>query len=185
MASLPNSQRVTYEEWLQMLELTEVREEVVNGEIRIVPTPLWNHSEIVDRLARRLYAQVDERETAVKASVFGLIVRKSPLTSRVPDLAVFERRTIVEHYGYIHAAPQLAIEVLSPAKTPSKLQEKLADYGSVGVREVWVISPEARTVEVLLLENGQLRRSAVLAEGILKPACFPHVQIDITEIWPD
>jgi hypothetical protein len=36
-----------------------------------------------------------------------------------------------------------------------------------------------------VLEHGQLRRSAVLAEGILKPTCFPHVQIDIAQIWPD
>src|SRR5206468_3628489 len=125
------------------------------------------------------------REVSVKVSVFGLIIRRAPLTSRVPDLAVFERRTIVERDGYIHAAPQLIVEVLSPANTRSEPQEKLADCASLSVPEVWVISPEARTVEILLLENGQLRRSALLAEGILKPTCFPHVQIDIAQIWPD
>ena len=32
---------------------------------------------------------------------FGLVIRKAPLTARVPDLAVFELATIVEQDGYI------------------------------------------------------------------------------------
>src|SRR5438045_1732512 len=100
MASLPNSQRVTYEEWLQMPEVSDAREEVVNGEVRIMPARRWNHSEIVDRIARRINVQVDERDVSVKVSVFELIIRMTPLTSRVPDLAVFQRRTIVERDGY-------------------------------------------------------------------------------------
>src|ERR1041384_4422418 len=165
MASVPNSQRVTYEEWLQMPEVSEGIEEVVDGEIRIMPAPKWNHSEIVDRLARRINVQVDERDVTVKVAVFGLIIRKSPLTSRVPDLAVFERKSIVVRDGYIHTPPQLVVEVLSPANTRLERQEKLADYASLGVPEMWVFSPEARTVEVLVLEHGQFRRSAVLADG--------------------
>jgi Uma2 family endonuclease len=103
----------------------------------------------------------------------------------VPDLAVFERGTIVEVDGYIHSAPQLAVEVLSPAKTRREREEKVDDYAEIGVPEVWVFSPEARNVEILLLENGRLRRSAILAEGLLKPVRFPNVQINIAEIWPD
>ena len=105
MASLPNSNAVTYEEWLRMPEVGDATEEVVNGEIRIMPPPKWKHSEIVDRLAARMWSQVDEREVKVKASQFGLIIRKSPLTSRVPDLAIFDASTMVEQDGYIHSAP--------------------------------------------------------------------------------
>jgi len=53
------------------------------------------------------------------------------------------------------------------------------------VPEVWILSYEARTVEVLYLENGQFIRHAILAEGVLEPKFFPDVQIDIAEIWPD
>ena len=54
-----------------------------------------------------------------------------------------------------------------------------------GVPEAWGISPEAATVEVLTLESGQLRRTALLGEGILKPQAFPRVQVGIARIWPD
>jgi Uma2 family endonuclease len=91
----------------------------------------------------------------------------------------------VHNPGYIHSAPQLAVEVLSPANTRARLTEKLADYASLGVPEVWLVSPEAATVEILLLEDGRLARSAILADGTLEPTRFPHVQIRISEIWPD
>ena len=39
--------------------------------------------------------------------------------------------------------------------------------------------------EVFYLENGSLRQSQVLTEGILKPKRFPGVQVDISGIWPD
>src|SRR6185295_15571088 len=100
---------------------------------------------------------------------FGLIIRRQPLNSRVPDLAVFIKSTIVERDGYIHSAPQLVVEVLCPANTRREREEKLADYASLGVPEVWVVAPEGRTVEVLLLDNGVLRRSQILADGLLTP----------------
>jgi Uma2 family endonuclease len=77
------------------------------------------------------------------------------------------------------------IEILSPSETRKEITEKLRDYESIGVEEVWLVSPEARTVEVLGLQNGRLERVSVLAEGILRPKHFPTVQIDIAEIWPD
>jgi Uma2 family endonuclease len=185
MASLPNSKTVTYEEWLRMPEVSDAIEEVVNGEIRIMPAPSWNHSEIIDNLSHLIAPQVDWRKVKVKASLFNLIIRRQPLTAREPDLAVFHASTIIEQDGRIHSAPQLLVEVLSPANTRPHQKEKLEDYASLGVPEFWVISPEGRTVEVFYLENGELRRHAILADGILKPLHFPDVQINIAEIWPD
>jgi Uma2 family endonuclease len=93
------------------------------------------------------------------------------------------KSSIVEQDGYIHSAPQLIVEVLSPANTRLERAEKLDDYASLGVPEVWIVSPEARTVEVLLLEDGHYRRSQILADGFLQPKLFPGVQLDVARIW--
>jgi Uma2 family endonuclease len=185
MASLPKATQVTYEEWLRMPVVDDAIEEVVNGEIRIMPANKLPHTLTVRRIFKLLDAQFDESKVLVLAMSFGLIVRKSPFTERQPDVAVFDRSTMVEEDGYVHSPPQLAVEVLSPANTRRERQEKLQDYAELGVPEVWVFSPEARNVEVLLLEDGRYRRSAILAEGILKPSRFPDVQIDIAQVWPD
>jgi Uma2 family endonuclease len=185
MASLPKSSTITYEEWLRMPEVTDAIEEVVNGEIRVMPPPKWNHGEVIENLQYILLAQLDRRAFRVRVAEFGLIIRKAPLTSRVPDLAVFELATLVEQDGYIHSAPQLLIEVLSPSNNHREREEKFAGYASLGVPEVWVVLPEARTVEVLYLEDSYLHSDHILARGVLTPKLFPQVAIDIAAIWPD
>src|ERR1035438_8978704 len=104
MASLPNSKTVTYEEWLTLPIVTDQIEEVVNGEIRLMPPNKWNHTCIIEKLRKVLDRQLDEDRFIVVTSNFGLIIRKSPLTSREPELAVFELSTVVERDGYIHSA---------------------------------------------------------------------------------
>ena len=117
--------------------------------------------------------------------MFGLVVRLDPLALRVPDLAVFHADRIVERDGYIHSAPELVVEVLSPANTRSERAAKLQDYESLGVPEVWVVSPEAQTVEILLLnEDRRLITTALLREGQLKPTHFPEASFDFAAIWP-
>jgi Uma2 family endonuclease len=129
--------------------------------------------------------QVNEQEVLVLTTQFGLIIRKRPLTSRVPDLAMFVKREIVEQDGYIHSAPELVVEVLSPANTRAERAEKLRDYETLGIPEVWVLSPEARTFEVLQLLDGKLRTVQVLTQGQLSPQRFPGVSVEVSSIWPE
>ena len=98
---------------------------------------------------------------------------------------MFIETNIVEQDGYIHSPPELVVDVLSPSNTRSERAEKLRDYEEIGVPEVWVLSSEARTVEVLRLENGKLRTVQVVSEGQLRPLRFPEVVVDVPFIWPD
>jgi Uma2 family endonuclease len=183
MASLPKTATVTYGEWLRM-PVTEGREEVVNGEIQIMPAAKAVHAFIVENLLADFMRQLDRTRFHILSGSFGLVIRTAPLTCRVLDLAVFERATEVVIDGYFHSPPQLAVEVLSPSETRRSIGENLRDYESIGLEEVWLISPQAATVEVLLLQDGALRQSQILTEGILKPKHFPGVEIDIAAIWP-
>jgi Uma2 family endonuclease len=181
MAATPKV--ITYEEWLQMPEAEGV-EEVVQGEIRKMPPNKILHADVVENLADLLKAHLDRKTVQVRVSTFGLVIRRDPMTTRVPDIAVFIRKNVVEQDGYIHSAPELVVEVLSPANTRAERTEKLADYESLGVPEVWVVSPEAQTVEVMLFKEGRLGTAALLREGPLTPAQFPGAAIDIASIWP-
>jgi|SRR5215472_3204962 len=181
MAATPKV--LTYEEWLKLPEAEGI-EEVVNGEIRKMPPNKILHADTVENLANLLKAAVDRDSIQVRVSTFGLVIRRDPLTTRVPDIAAFVRDNVVEHDGYIHSAPELVIEVLSPANTRAEREEKIKDYASLGVPEVWVVSPEARSVEIMLLKDGRLATTALLREGQLRPTQFPAVAIDIAAIWP-
>jgi len=178
-----SSKTLTYEEWHTLPEVEGV-EEVVNGEIRIMPPNKLPQAYTVENLAALLRAKLDHSTVLVLVTTFGLVIRKEPLTTRVPDIAVFILSNVVERDGYIHSAPELVVEVLSPANTRSERTGKLQDYESLGVPEVWVVSPEAQTVEVLLLnQDRRLVTTSLLRDGQLKPARFPEASVDIAAIW--
>ena len=181
MATTPKV--VTYEEWLRM-PVVEGREEVVNGEIRKMPPNKSPHPYVIQKLTSQFVLSVNEEEVQIFGSTFGLVIRKDPLTCREPDLALFRRDRMVEQDGYFHSPPELVIEGLSPSDTRAELEERLRDYEEIGVPEVWVMSPEARTVEVLQLVEGKLRTVNVLMHGRLSPLHFPEAAIDVDSIWP-
>jgi Uma2 family endonuclease len=181
MATTPKT--LTYEEWLKLPEVEGV-EEVVNGEIVKMPPNKLPHAYTVENLADLLKAKLDRDTVWVVTTIFGLVIRRNPVTTRIPDLAVFVRSNIVEQDGYIHSAPELLVEVLSPGNTLAEKVEKLKDYESLGVPEVWVVSPEAQTVEVLLLKDGRLTTTMLLRDGQLTPTRFPAAAVDISAIWP-
>jgi Uma2 family endonuclease len=176
---------VTYQDWLEMPAADDVIQEVVNGEIVTMPPPKARHADVVEALAEVLKRQTDPRNTRVRVSMFGLVISTDPLVMRIPDLAVFHNSNVIVRDGYIHSAPELIVEVLSPANHRADREAKLRDYQALGVPEIWVVSPEARTFETLLLVGGKLTTTATLREGILHPARFPEVAVDISSIWPE
>jgi Uma2 family endonuclease len=72
--------------------------------------------------------------------------------------------------------------VLAPGED---LSRKLADYGSLGVPEVWVVSPESRTIEVLTWENGVLRAAQTLSDGTFTSPRHSQVTVQVEDLWRD
>lgn len=64
--------------------------------------------------------------------------------------------------GHIRIAPDLAIEVISPNDSYSLIDTKIHEYLDAGVRLVWVINPDNRTVKVYRQDD---RRPVELTDG--------------------
>ena len=56
--------------------------------------------------------------------------------------------------GTLSEAPDLAVEVLSPPDKARELNLKINEYLAAGVRLIWLVHPETRTVQILRA-NGQ------------------------------
>ena len=54
--------------------------------------------------------------------------------------------------GPVRIPPDLAVEVLSPSETRKRLEAKLDDYREAETPLIWVVDPDARTVEVRPLD---------------------------------
>jgi Uma2 family endonuclease len=86
--------------------------------------------------------------------------------------------------GLYCSPPGLIIEILSPSENRRRKEEKMEDYASIGVPEAWLFSPQAESIEVRLLRNGKLERTAILVDGELRPIRFPDISIRVPDIWP-
>jgi Uma2 family endonuclease len=75
----------------------------------------------------------------------------NPDTVRGPDVAFwsFERLPADQTpRGYPDIAADLVVEVMSPSNTDPQLREKAREYLARGVRVVWVVDPDDRSVTV-------------------------------------
>ncbi|HEV3167318.1 MAG TPA: Uma2 family endonuclease [Isosphaeraceae bacterium] len=55
--------------------------------------------------------------------------------------------------GYIEIAPDLAVEVVSPHDLVYEVDQEVDDYLAAGVRLVWMVNPERRTVWVYRVDG--------------------------------
>jgi Uma2 family endonuclease len=160
-------------------------DEVVNGELRFMPPTRYPHAEIIQFVIAALIRQIDARRVGLLGSNLGLMITREPLTCRSPDLVMFWRDRMQIEDGLYWSPPGLVVEVLSPSENRRRKEEKLADYASIGVPEVWLISPQAETVEIRQLKDGKLERTSILAEGSLQPAQFPEVTVSVPALFPE
>jgi Uma2 family endonuclease len=86
----------------------------------------------------------------------GVILHRVPDTVRGPDVALYVDAQAFDelHPKYGETPPRLAVEVLSPSDTASKVLRKITDYLSSGVNLVWLVDPEARSVTVYRSDKG-------------------------------
>ena len=74
----------------------------------------------------------------------------------VPDLAGWRRETMPDYPDapFFAIAPDWACEVLSPATRQVDLGPKRAIYAREGVGHLWLVDPDARTLEAFRLNEG-------------------------------
>jgi Uma2 family endonuclease len=111
-----------------------------------------------------IWAFVKERGLGIVLGADGM-TQLAPGLIRIPDVSFIpwerhpDRR--VPALPCAPFAPSLAVEVLSPSNTAREMSQKLVDYFAAGVRLVWYVDPERRSVEVFTAAD----RSVVLREG--------------------
>jgi Uma2 family endonuclease len=121
--------------------------ELVDGAIRVSPAG-HPHGRVCARLIVRLGAFVEERRLGdLFDSSTGF--RLPGGNVRLPDVAfVAAGRLLGASSGFADVAPDLAVEVLSPADRSRQVLDKVGEYLQAGVHLVWVIDPERRSAAV-------------------------------------
>src|SRR5258706_3995760 len=150
----PGKRLYTYAELLAELPETNQPCELWAGELIMPPAPSFDHQKILLRFYRRLHEWVSKRKLGeVIAAPIDMVL--SPHRVTQPDVAFIAQDRLNIIGRVINGAVDLAVEVIALGNRNRARIEKRDLYEQYGVKEYWIIDPEAQTVEVLFLESGR------------------------------
>jgi Uma2 family endonuclease len=174
--------RFTYEDYLLLPE--DRRYEIIDGELFMTPAPTPYHQIVAGNLYSLLKEHVQKRELGqVLFAPCDVLLSETDVVQ--PDvLFISKERASIIGEKYISAAPDLVVEVLSPATAGRDQTLKKKLYAQRGVRELWFASPEAKSVEVLINSGDSFRREAIYGTGdTLASPLLPEFEIPITSVF--
>ena len=126
--------------------------ELIRGVLHETMPPGERHGVITADLTIVLGAFVKQHQIGrVTAGDVGVWIERDPDTVRGPDIAFFSTERMGAgplRPGYSVAIPDLVVEIVSPSDKRREVYDKARMWLSHGVRLVWVVDPEARSVEV-------------------------------------
>jgi Uma2 family endonuclease len=146
---------VTVQEFLQMPEPEGQKLELIGGEVVSMGRGKIPHEVAKKNLTKVLVVWLAQNPIA---ELFPeTMYQLDKYNSLIPDLGViFPGRLSPGSTGWIQAAPELAIEVVS-SESAERLEQKIELYFAHGSQSVWVVYPKQRVVWVFD-DNGQSRK---------------------------
>jgi Uma2 family endonuclease len=153
--------------------------ELHHGVPVLMTFPKKRHWTIQHRLLRLLDPLVSGR------GVVGVELAFRPLPEyelRCADVAYVSqgRYRAIDPDDYLHGAPELVIEVLSPSNTMSEINEKEALCLENGSLEFWVVDPKRKSVKVSTPD----RKTITYIEGDKIPLSLPAAgELAVSEIF--
>ncbi len=174
---------MTYHEYA-LLPQDRNRYEVLDGELYMTPSPTYRHQRIVSRLHSLLAAYVSRQGLGeVLTAPMDVVLSETNVVQ--PDvLFVRADRLPPITAKHIPVAPDLIVEVLSPASLEQDREDKKTVYARHGVRHYWIVDPDNRTFEVFELAGSEYGLAgAFTGDGMAPTALFPGLNIPLAGLW--
>lgn len=128
------------------------KEELVRGKVITMSAPGLRHGEVQLALGSLIRVFLLSNKIGRVFTESGLVTDHKPDTVRGPDISYYskERLPLGQEVVKWHDQPaDLCVEIVSPSNTKKELRAKIKEYFFAGVRAVWVVDPEDRSVTVL------------------------------------
>ncbi|NLA27311.1 MAG: type II toxin-antitoxin system Phd/YefM family antitoxin [Firmicutes bacterium] len=180
--------KVSYEEFMEIYEKSELRMEYINGEIVLLASPGTYHQDISGNLYVQLRAHLEGKNCKVFYAPFDVHFYKKDLKTpdvMQPDLLIAcDLETAVNERGRYMGTPVLCIEILSKSTRTKDMVDKLNTYMLSGVKEFWIADPEKRTVMAYSFEEFNIDEYITLKPGdTLRSFAFDGLAIPVDKIF--
>ncbi|WP_323379040.1 Uma2 family endonuclease [Pyxidicoccus xibeiensis] len=163
--------------------------EIIDGTLYVHPRPRAGHTDILSGLLTEIRGPFQHGRGGpggwwIHAEP-GIRVGGSP--EFVPDLAGWRRERAPRGVpdGSWSIAPDWACEILSPSKRGYDQRIKRPFYARIGIRHLWFIDLESRTLTASELRDGGWWELGVYGEDdVVRVAPFDAIELRLGELWP-
>lgn len=182
----PADRNATYNDLLTLPE--NLVGEILNGQLHTHPRPAPKHARVYSAIGGNLWTPfdngiggpggwwiIDEPELHLSDDVI------------VPDIAGWrrERMPSLPETAWFELAPDWVCEILSPSTARTDRALKMPLYAREGVPHLWLVDPDAHTLEAYRLQNdGHWLLLTTLKESdpVSQPP-FDAITFDLGSLW--
>ncbi|HSK21848.1 MAG TPA: Uma2 family endonuclease [Egicoccus sp.] len=185
--SVPVSSGLTYDDLWALPQDDGLRRELIDGELFVSPSPVRRHQRAVARITAALLAHVDGHGGEVQPAPADVYF--SDRTVVEPDVVYVGAARVdqLTDERYVDIAPDLLVEVSSPATRRLDLVKKRALYERERVAEYWFVDLDADVVDVYRLDpDGHYGAPTTLGRGeVLTCLAAPGFELDVDRALGD
>ncbi len=174
--------KLTYEDYAKTPE--GERWELIDGELIMPPSPKEAHQAVQVDLGLPMHLFARENDLGkIYLAPFDVVLSDTDTVQ--PDLLfVSKERLHIITADNVQGAPDLVVEIRSPSTARQDWTVNRELYARHGVKEYWLVDPEAATVAVLLLDGRELKVAGVYGEGdTLDSAVMSGFSIALAEVF--
>ena len=168
----------------KLLPETGPRYQLIQGDLYMALAPNRFHQEISRNLQFELHSYL-KRNPIGKLFKAPFDVYLDEFNVFQPDIIIVlnERLEILTEEG-AEGAPELVVEILSPKTRRLDLVNKKQEYARAGVKELWIIDPEPRTIEIhQFTSTGIEEIRQVVEDDTLSSDLLPGFNLDVAAIF--
>jgi len=171
----------TYEDYLNLED--EKRYEVINGRLKEMPAPGFEHQDVLTVLILKLRTFADAKGSGkVLPAPFDVILSKTTVVQ--PDIVFISNDNLKNiKRGRLFGSPDLVVEIISPGSYYRDRYEKFSIYEKHGIKEYWIVYPGEKVIEIWCLKEGKyILRSIAAEKGEVESCVLKGLKVKVEEV---
>jgi Uma2 family endonuclease len=189
--SYRSPRKISYEEYMELVESSDQRYELINGEIYLLASPGFNHQVAVNEIAVRFYYYFKDKPcrsltAPLDVRLFGFATKfeEDPNVVQPDVMIICDEEKISEDNKY-EGVPALIVEVLSPSTKGKDMAVKLQLYMKSGVLEYWIVDLMQKNIIQYAFSQGRDIKDMYTFTGddTINSAVFEGLKIPLKDIF--
>ena len=186
-----STKRISYEEYMALVDSSDQRYELIDGEIYLLASPSFNHQVVVSEIAWHYYNYFKGKPcrsltAPLDVRLFGYATKFEEDPNVIqPDVIVICDEDKVNEDNKYEGIPTLIVEVLSPSTKGKDMITKLNLYMKSGILEYWIVNLESKSIsQYTFSREREFESLRDFWEGdIIKSTTFEGLEISLKDVF--